>query len=274
MKNTSHHILVGVLTLFLLSSACAARPGPSPTSVGTILPEGQTQAPTSTSFTATNTPLTPIIPITGENVVEMQCQFCVNELTHAVFIFPDIAIFDVESSSPVTCLTAKVYNGKRVLVCNAMQLTSFNLKICSDSSNCLLFPVALQECPLVPNTGGPLLTSTPSTPIFLTAINTLRAPTSTRSQNASTATPGPSQIPTSTSIQPTATGILPTIPILTTIAPPPVTSVTPMPPPPPTSTQPPPPTSEPSQISEPTSSSTDDHRRDTRTPRPTRPPRP
>jgi len=266
MKNVSYPVLVGVLTLLFLSSACAARPGTSPTSIGTVLPDGQTQAPTSTSFTATNTPLTPIIPITGENVVEMQCQFCVNELAHAVFVFPDIAIFDVESSTPVTCFTAEVINGKRVVVCNAAQLTSFNLKICSDSSNCLLFPVAMQECPLDPNMGGALLTTTPSTPIYLTAINTLRPPTATQARNASTATSGPSQAPTSTAVQPTATGILPTVPILTTVAPPPVS-----PPPQPTATQAPPPTTEPSETSEPTSSSTEDHRRPTRTPRPRTP---
>jgi hypothetical protein len=269
MKNISHYVLVGVLSFILLSSACAARPGTSPTAVGTVLPAGQTQspAPTTTSFTATNTPLTPVIPITGENVVEMQCQFCVNEFAHAVFIFPDFAIFDVESSSPVTCLTAEVINGKRVLVCNGTQLTSFNLKICSNSSNCLLFPVALQGCPLVPNPGGQALTTTPGTPVFLTAINTLQAPTSTRSQNASTPTPGASQTPTSTSVQPTATGILPTIPVVTTVVPP-LATPTQQPAPQPTSTQPAAPTSGSEPTSGPaTSTSLNDHRRPTKTPR-------
>jgi hypothetical protein len=109
----------------------------------------------------------------------MQCQFCVNGFTHAIFIFPDFAIFDVETTTPVTCLTAEVINGKRVLICQGTQLTSFNLKICSDPSNCLLFPVALQACPLAATTGTPMVTGTPLTPVFLTPINTLRSPTRT-----------------------------------------------------------------------------------------------
>jgi len=184
MKIVSRPILIGVLILNLLASACGALARTSPLPLGTILPASQTQIPGPTStaatlITATNTAVTPVIPITGENVVEMQCQFCVSGFTHAVFIFPDFAIFDVETTTPVTCLTAEVVNGKRVLVCHGTSLTSFNLKICSDTSNCLLFPVALQDCPLAGTTGTPVVTGTPATPVFLIPINTLRAPTRT-----------------------------------------------------------------------------------------------
>ena len=194
MKRISRPISIGILLLIFFTSACDSLAQASPTPVGTILPVGQTESPvpTSTTFQVTSTPRTPVIPITGENVVEMQCQFCVNDLAHAVFIFPDFAIFDVETSTPVTCLTAEVVNGKRVLVCNGTQLTSFNLKICSDSSNCLLFPVALQACPLLGTPGTPVGTTTPMTPIFLTAINTLRAP----SRTPAPVTPVPSQATT------------------------------------------------------------------------------
>src|SRR6266498_4949875 len=211
MKKISHPILIGVLILIFLTSACGALARTSPTPLGTILPNDQSPVPTSISLilvTGTNTPITPVIPITGQNIVEMQCQFCVNGLTHAVFIFPDFAIFDVETTTPVTCLTAEVVNGNRVLVCNGTQLTSFILKICSDSSNCLLYPVALQACPLL-GTGTPFTTVTSLTPVFLTPINTLLAP----SRTPHPSTPVPSTAPTQTRVvppAPTSTPIPPT----------------------------------------------------------------
>ena len=220
MKKTSRLILLtGLFILILVNSACTAFARTSIPPQGTILPAGQTVLPTSTLFTPTKTPLTPIIPITGENVVEMQCQFCVNDSTHAVFVFPDFAVFDVESSSPVTCMTAEVINGKRVLVCYGTQSTTFNLKICSDSSNCLLYPVALQACPLEGTLGTPITTGTPMTPIFLTAINTLRPPEST----SVPATAELLQTPTGTgiaTIPPALTMPPPTVPIATTEPPP------------------------------------------------------
>ena len=259
MKKISSPILVGFVSLILLSSACTVLGESTTTPVGTILSGNNLLTSTSISSvtaTATDTPITPVIPITGENVVEMQCQFCVNELTHAVFVFPDYAIFDVDSASPVTCLTAEVINGKRVLVCSGAQLTSFNLKICSDASNCLLYPVALQGCPLVPDAGTASLTSTPATPIFLTAINTLQAATPTRSQNNTAPTPTPTPQATSTSVAPAPTGILPTIPILTTVVP-----ATPTEQAQPTATDEPPPTPVPPTPVPVTVASTDDHHR-------------
>ena len=218
MKKRSRPFWIGVCLLIIWISACSLPVQTAPTPIITMPPEAQLASPSPNSAVVpTSTPLTPVIPITGENVVEMQCQFCVNGLTHTVLIFPDFAIFDVETSSLVTCLTAEVVNGKRVLICNGTQQTTFNLKICSDSSNCLLYPVVLQPCPLLPNTGVQLPTTTPLTPVFLTPINTLRAPARTPTSNDST--PAPSQNPTS--IAPTTT-LLPTIPpVLTTVAPPP-----------------------------------------------------
>lgn len=275
MKMISRPLLIGVLLLILLSSSCNL-PAQTTAPMGTILPNGLTQSalptPTEVMLNGTSTPLTPIIPITGENVVEMQCQFCVNDLPHAVLIFPDFAIFDVDTSAtaPVTCLTAEVLNGKRVLVCSGTQLTTFNLKICSDASNCLLFPVALQGCPLAGTPGATSVTVTPMTPIFLTAINTLRAPTATPKGAKPAASPTASGLPTST-----PTGILPplltptTVPLLT---PTPIllpTSTT-EPPPAPTDTAIAPtqaPTSAPQATSTPVPS-TVDQKKDTKTPKP------
>ena len=203
MSKISRQILVGALTLIFLSSACGAiTTEDTPTPVGTILVEDQTRLPQPTSTTisvATGVSITPIIPITGENVVAMQCQFCVNDETHAVLVFPDFAYFDVVSTTPVSCFTADVVNGQRILICRGTQRTSFLLNICSDPTNCLQFPVALQACPLLPD-GTELATSTPFTPVFLTPINTLRPPDDDPGSPQPTNTSVPSLPPTQTSI--------------------------------------------------------------------------
>lgn len=270
MKKWSQPFLIGVLMLVLWTSACnltVQTPVPPST---TIIPTEQLGAPNPTgarliSVTETGTSVTPAIPITGENVVEMQCQLCVNSFAHAVFIFPDSVTFDVESGSPVTCLTAEVVHGKRVLICNGTQSTSFNLKICSDASNCLLFPVALQPCPLT-GTGTQVTTVTP---VFLTAINTLLPPSPTPRPRATV----PSQAPTQTSIVPSPGISLtapPSLPTSTPIAPPPATSTS-APPPANTSTSaPPPPPPPPTQPADTPASTSEPpgHRRPTHTPKP------
>lgn len=248
MKNISRRMLIGSLSLIFLNSACG--PGPTPVPMETIFPGGQIQtvAPTSTGLTSSNstsTSTTPLIPVTGHNVVSMQCQFCVDTVAHAILIFPDFAFFDVAASEPVTCLTAHVVNGQRVLICRGAELTTFTLNICSDPSNCLQFPVTLDACPLIPNTGigTPGITFTPVTPFFLNPENTLRPPTSE-----------PAGLPTST----VASSLPP--PISTTAPPPPTFE----PPPPSTTEPPPPPPTDPP--------STDDHgppdRKPSNTPRP------
>jgi hypothetical protein len=228
MKRITRPVLVGVLLLLVLSSACNL-PAPTPPTGTMTQDSGPTSSP---AIPATSTPIAAIIPITGENVVQMQCQFCVNDRTHSVFVIPEFAIFDVETTiTPVTCLTAEVVNGKRVLVCHGEQNTSFNLKICSDPTNCLLYPVALQPCPLLPNTGSPSTTnstSTPMAPVFLTPINTLLPPANTPVLPAATSTQTSGAPP-----QPTSPVVPTTQPTSTPVAPPPATS-TDVPPPPPT----------------------------------------
>jgi hypothetical protein len=271
MKIISRPLWIGVFLLVLLSSSCNL-PVQTAAPVGTVIPNEATQPALATSTELTSsgisTPLTPIIPITGENVVEMQCQFCVNDLPHAVLIFPAFAIFDVDTTatSPVTCLTAEVLNGKRVLVCSGTQLTTFNLKICSDESNCLLFPVTLQGCPLAGTPGAITGTVTPMSPVFLKPINTLKPP------KGSNATPSPLTSPTSAVLDtPTPTGILPPLSTPTGL---PLLTPTPILP---TSTEPPPPA--PTDTVEPTQASTSapeatatpnssGNKKDTKTPKP------
>jgi hypothetical protein len=168
----------------------------------------------------------------------MQCQFCVNDETHAVLVFPDFAYFDVVSTSPVSCSTADVVNGQRILLCRGTQQTSFLLNICSDPTNCLQFPVALQACPLLPD-GTELATSTAFVPVFLTPINTLRPPDRDGDPSQPTNTSVPSLPPTQTPVPGTPT---PPPPAGTT-SPPPTTE----PPPQPTVTDPPAPTDPPTE---------------------------
>ena len=274
MNNLSRSFLACGLILTFLISACGALQETSPTPVGTILP-GESVPSSTPVFTSTVPPTatdistTPLIPITGENVVSLQCQFCVDGETHAVLVFPDYAYFDVVSTSPVTCFTANVVNGQRILICRGAQQTSFNLNICSDNTNCLQFPVALQECPLIP-AGSPVVTSTPSTPVFLTAIGTF-VPTEDDTPNNS-----PSSTPAQASVTP---------PPAATTAPPPSTSTTEPEPthePEPTNEPPPtdpPPTAEETSEPEPEPTEPDEDRsRPTRkpsnTPRPTNENRP
>lgn len=208
MKRMSRPVLIGALLLIFLTSACGGLSFASPTPVWTIPPEGQPILPTATLLIPTPTvsisiTVTPLIPITGENVVSEQCQFCVDNEAHAVLIFPDFAYFDVSTETPVSCLTAAVTGGKRILICHGPQSTTFNLNVCSDPTNCLQFPVALQPCPLLEDGATPAATGTPH---YLVPVNTLKAPTKERTKPTGTAVPPstPTSVPPSTATSPTS----------------------------------------------------------------------
>jgi hypothetical protein len=173
VNNISRQILICACIVIFLSSACGGLGRASSTQEGAIPPGDPVHVLTpETAISGQPTPISafPLIPITGENVASMQCQFCVNDETHAVLTFPDYAYFDVVSSTPVRCITADVVNGRRILLCRGAQSTSFSLNICSDSTNCLQFPVVLEPCSLLPG-GAPLGAFTPSSPLFLTPEN-------------------------------------------------------------------------------------------------------
>lgn len=170
MNKISRQMLICACMLIFLSSACGALSETARTPVGEILLNEPAQSSSIDSASGTQPTGIAMIPITGENMVSIQCQFCVNDETHAVLTFPDHAYFDVVSSTPVRCITADVVNGRRILLCRGAQSTSFSLNICSDSTNCLQFPVALEPCSLLPG-GAPLGASTPSSPVFLTPMN-------------------------------------------------------------------------------------------------------
>ncbi len=193
MSRISRRILIGALVMIFLLSACDRLVLASPTPVWTVTPSGQPLSPTVVLPSATPAAgtLTPVIPITGENVVTLQCQFCVDAETHAVVLLPDSATFDVSSDTPVSCLTASVTDGRRILICHGSSSTTFYLNICSDPANCSLFSVTLQPCPLVQADATPLATGTPSAPINLTPVK----PTKNRTQPTDTAVPAGTSTP-------------------------------------------------------------------------------
>lgn len=159
--NVCRRILAVMLILAFLGSACSVLKRASPTRTSNS-PLGRTSLPTAAQAGSSDGSL---IPITGDNVVFMQCQFCAAEETHAVLIFPASAYFNVEQTSSATCLTADVVSDRRIVICRGPQETAFNLSICSDPSNCLQFPVALQPCALLQGS----ITTFP--PVILTPIN-------------------------------------------------------------------------------------------------------
>jgi hypothetical protein len=218
MRRSSRQVLIGALVVLLLSSACGRLSISSPTPVWTVTPVGQPASPTATLLSPTGTSVTPQIPITGENVVYLQCEFCVDAVTHAVLILPDAASFDVSSDTPVSCVTADIADGRRILLCHGTASTTFTLNVCSDASNCQQFQGVLQACPLMQV--GVTATVT-GIPFNLTPVATLKTPAKKTRQPADTAVP--SRTPTSGGVYatpPAGTAVPPTIVVTSTTRPP------------------------------------------------------
>jgi hypothetical protein len=169
----SRRFLIGALTLLVLTSSCNLPAQNPPSSIGTILPTEQVISTIPPAMTATA-----LIPVTGLDVVTLQCQFCVNDEAHALLTLGEDSAFNVsDPSTGVTCLTAQVMSGQRVLICRGAQAVSFNLNVCPENANCVQFPVTLQTCPLIPSTGigTPRATLTPVR-VFPTPTNTFIPP--------------------------------------------------------------------------------------------------
>ncbi len=120
-ESFSRSVLIGAWMLLLLTSCNfpATTPG---VPAGTILPTQQGTTAVSPTNTSINGTPTSSIPITGADLVSLQCQFCVNDEAHAVLIMPESASFLV--SNPITginCLTAQVVNGRRLVLCHGKQ---------------------------------------------------------------------------------------------------------------------------------------------------------
>jgi hypothetical protein len=197
-------LLLGALILVLITAACGANRGASPTLVGTSLPEGPTntpfgglgtgtvvaaqtasalitptagletpmvgatqsvatQAPTIVGSPAVRASQTAVIPVTGLDIMPVECQFCVDNMANALLVLPDTATFEVVSPSTTTttgnttttintnCSTIEVNNGKQVVLCSGPDKTAINLNVCVNATNgntCTNYPLQLLACPL------------------------------------------------------------------------------------------------------------------------------
>ena len=227
MNKISRLFLFGTLILVLLTAACAAEQGTTPTAVGTTVTDEETSTPLATETAGTaetetattaetatealetptasetdavstqatadgtaaaaqtaGTPGTPQVPVTGVDIVLVECQFCVDTMAHALLVLPDTATFEITSPPTTTttsttsvsatspnCTTVEVNNGKQVVLCSGPEMTPITLNICTDSLTCTDFPIDLLACPLaqtgtaVPNqTQEPGSTNTPTGP--------------------------------------------------------------------------------------------------------------
>lgn len=198
MNKTSRLLLFGALILVLAASACAGQET-TPTVSGTLETSTPFGAPTETTGTAetetavtdttetaaetptvgatdtsaaststtqtagTGTPGTPGVPVTGADILLVECQFCVDTTAHALLVMPDTATFEIVSPPPTTttstsstsvaattpsCVTVAVNNGKQVVLCNGPELTPLTINICTADNTCADFPVDLLACPL------------------------------------------------------------------------------------------------------------------------------
>lgn len=228
MKNMSRIFLFSALMLMLLT-ACAPEEG-TPTVVGTLPgdltaspPALETETPgtaeTETTLTAETAEATATVdltgtvpatdttqtagtattetlgtPVTGADVILLECQFCLEGMGNAVLVIPEAATFEMVTSTaslstpgPDTgCTTVDTFGGRQVLLCRGEENTSITLDICVDG-NCTQLEVELQSCPdtvpgvtdtpgFGPGTPGPTITITP-TPGGVT--DTPAGPTST-----------------------------------------------------------------------------------------------
>jgi hypothetical protein len=214
MKVLSRALNIGAL-VFLLSCSSCNLPAQTPTAVGTILPtQGTTGTAAPTVVAGTETP-TLSIPVTGAGDVSLQCEFCVNDETHAVLLLPESAAFLVsEPVVGVNCITAQVVGDQRILFCRGDQETVFTLNVCFDGGGCLQYPVTLAACPLAAQQSNP-------TAVVLTPADTGITPTS----SATSVITGPPPAAT-TAAPPLATASLPPVQI-TTAAPLPTQTVPP-----------------------------------------------
>lgn len=209
MKKFSRLFVYGALMLALLTTACAeatpttivipTEPGDSTASLtplgteATASPvetlDGTTAVETASlpagtlvgQTPGTDTTQTPEVPVTGAELILLECQFCIQDAAHALLVLPDTATFEtvadaaaVSTPGPDTgCNTVDTYNGRQVILCRSQENTSINLNICTDGTNCTQLLVELQDCPdviqpgptntggLGPGTPGPTITLTP-----------------------------------------------------------------------------------------------------------------
>lgn len=101
MKRISRVFLFSAVTVILLAAACAPEEG-APIVAGALQATdttGTAETPTAATSqaTATNTTLTPSVPVTGSEIIRLDCQYCVDNIAHALLVIPRDAKFEVIS---------------------------------------------------------------------------------------------------------------------------------------------------------------------------------
>ncbi len=155
MSKISRQVLIGALTLIFLSSGCGRLTTGVPYSRVDRYPSGTTVL--AHDFTWLPLPLQQARPFPQHRISPSLVKILYPCSASSVWMLNPMPCWFCRMSptsmwarfAPVSCLTADVVGGKRILICHGPQSTSFNLNICSDPSNCLQFPVALQTCPLL-----------------------------------------------------------------------------------------------------------------------------
>ena len=104
MKRISNIFLSGAVTVILLAAACtpvgqgaSTLPAQAETSSLTAFATDTTVTADPSQVTATNTTLTPSIPVTGLEVILMNCPYCVDTIAHDQLLIPREATFQVTS---------------------------------------------------------------------------------------------------------------------------------------------------------------------------------
>ena len=183
MKKTSRVFLFGALVLVLLLAGCAGEEV-TPTPIST-LPGGEDMTSTpsaaetdttgtaetevattgtadttaeatqeTTTATPSDTTQTPSIPVTGGDIILLECQFCIDTMAHALLVMPATSTFELVTSSASTstvdtgCSTVDTFNDRQIVLCRAEEDTTLTLDICA-AGTCSQLTVALQTCPQV-----------------------------------------------------------------------------------------------------------------------------
>ena len=134
----------------------------------TVAASGSSTQAVGTQSSSVGTTQTPGIPVTGQDIMLVECQFCVDTQAHALLVLPDSATFKIVSPAPSTnsstsnpapaCTTVEVNNGKQVVLCSGPEMTPLVVNICTDGNTCTDFPVDLLACPLTQGGNGASVT--------------------------------------------------------------------------------------------------------------------
>ena len=194
MKKISRVFLFGALVLILITTACTAEGIPIVVITGSPSPDNTVTAGTETT-TRGDITLTPSIPVTGADVILLECQFCVDQVAQALLVMPETTTFEVSNATAslsttdpeMGCNTVDTFNNRQVVLCRAPEDSSITLNLCTDANTCTELLVTFQTCPDVANT---LQSSNPTS--MPQPVN----PTNTTQPGNATSTPAPATSPT------------------------------------------------------------------------------